>query len=461
MLRFNAVVLLFSLLIFGCMPDKLDKWDVDNGTSKGSSTPSGSTLATTSTAQMILADETKAKKGATFDLSHKLHAESSVSGACEIETVGIAGAPVQKLCWLDADELDLFFYGMALNFYVEKEACDYVGYKGYTFFNFQPGRTEVTTAQHVVVIETNGCSMPVDGEGNHYVISAPICYFDRSDIGQPNCDAGTIRYKTARVVKDENDNCPNPATIANGGIDIADKETVVDCSGGSGYYVWNNCLEGPGKDSAEKMFAASTIRADLDGYAHGYIGPFETVWESDGVDKPFDYDKPIDKKFGNSNIYLANYNKFCASSTNTLQYNIAGVIGYSKFQNDIVPTTVATDYIKESGAGPRSDKTNPFYEWTCYDKAWDVKAKIRVVVREWNARFTSDADYLKLANPDWNAVAGDEMMDRTGDEYENAGSWLDATDWDDLANTTSMGVCTGSRPSGTFYISYPNALEVR
>ncbi len=77
---------------------------------------------------------------------------------------------------------------------------------------------------------------------------------------------------------------------------------------------------------------------------------------------------------------------------------------------------------------------NPFYTFYCFDDAFDVKARIRMVVREWDRIFSTDSSDLELLSDLGKGQYA--RMDSTV-EYEVPGDtdqWLymnDIKDWDD------------------------------
>jgi len=125
------------------MPDSLKKWDVDQLASQPStegSTDPTSDLASRG-ADMVLVQETD--KDLSFSLTHTLHSEGSVSSPCEISRVGTPGTPAELLCWLDAEEYDMYTYGAKFRLYVADGACDYLAYRGYYYFKKQWGVTDI------------------------------------------------------------------------------------------------------------------------------------------------------------------------------------------------------------------------------------------------------------------------------------------------------------------------------
>jgi len=202
---------------------------------------------------------------------------------------------------------------------------------------------------------------------------------------------------------------------------IGERQTInCDSSG----FNRKNCVSGPGNPDGQ--------------FAGGY--PIPKYWSLGAKEFETDFNiaSPMSKGLV-SNVYVANYVKFCEDPTDPLKYNVAGLTAYSAMTNEFVSEDQYTS-IKYAG-GPLRERANPFYMWTCYDQAKDVKARIRVVVRDWNKEFSPSADYLRLAYPDSGAIASQQIMDLEGLEYgTNNGDWLDFYDWDDNYTATPPSI---------------------
>ena len=74
--------------------------------------------------------------------------------------------------------------------------------------------------------------------------------------------------------------------------------------------------------------------------------------------------------------------------------------------------------------------TRPYYKFNCLDKARDVKAQIRLHIREWDRSFEQSFSFLNLIS-DYGLVGNLRFMDndlfQDGDE-----AWNDRYDWDDF-----------------------------
>jgi hypothetical protein len=90
---------------------------------------------------------------------------------------------------------------------------------------------------------------------------------------------------------------------------------------------------------------------------------------------------------------------------------------------------LAADPFMGIGAG----RVNPFYTFYCFDRAFDIKARIRMVVRDWDRVFSTDTTELEKLT---DLVISEPRQDNNGDEVTfdpgNYNGFNDKPDWDDL-----------------------------
>ena len=86
------------------------------------------------------------------------------------------------VCWLEVEELDLSFKGLSLSLNVPKDSCEYIRYKPYWFWRYQPGSS---TNSHIIYQAPTGCTPTVQPEDQD-----PIFTYNHTSSGGPNCDTG-------------------------------------------------------------------------------------------------------------------------------------------------------------------------------------------------------------------------------------------------------------------------------
>jgi len=77
-------------------------------------------------------------------------------------------------------------------------------------------------------------------------------------------------------------------------------------------------------------------------------------------------------------------------------------------------------------------KTQPFHTYECLDRALDVKARIRLVVREWNRNFAPSTQEFRYISDVFSASAKMDAGSAQTNPYLSYDNFNDVLDWDDL-----------------------------
>lgn len=247
------------------------------------------------------------------------------------------------VCIVDANELDLKYFGVNFHYNVPSNMCTYLWRMHPYYYQYEAGTGPTTISydqsntgviSNVVVTPATGS---VQSDGN------PVCDYDYTPNG-PNC-------------------CSGAYTLA-ANIQAADGTWAVQVSSGKWGGKESACFEGPAMESQPKT---------KDGYPYATI----SYVEGTGLNATYTVTAPLKKVFS-SNVYAANY--FSGAT----------------------PTAVIYEY----------------HDFVCADAAFEISARIRVAVREWNQK-------SELAE----GATGDP--DTTG--LEPIGHPInDFRDWDDL-----------------------------
>lgn len=356
--------------------------------------------------------------------------EGKVSTECSISKSDLDSGGKEILCWLEAEELDLYFNGVIFNLKVPYGSCDYVSYKPFYFFDYQPGDTNIQYSSFTF----EGCekcdynllaticpqcefTIPADDLCSGGVLEASML-FDYTLTEGPNCDEGTASLYSFGFTDGATDTDGNKTPLCSqlGLTQTADTD-------GTGKY--QNCMKGPGKESD---------------YVNEKGWPVGKIYSSiAGLETTFTLASPLSKGF-NSNLYLANYLESCAEDDYT--YDVSKVLDYSsRLSSNQVWNTAQTNIkkLRDPYKG-----INPLYIWTCYNKAQEVRGRIYLQIRDWDTPFTLSDD-LDKTNP--------EKMDFDGNE-ETWGSddFNDRTDWDDLYSGGTRCSAGGATTTG---ITFP------
>lgn len=394
-------------------------------------------------------------------------------------------------CFFEAEELSLFYNGFSFDVESSPNSCDYVGYQPFGFFDRIPGDSSGTYTKVVCTNDTtNGTHVPpVEGktlECGQYISENRIqengieafiveddedlCRFNYKDENSEiKCDIGKITINELQVTytPPENGAPPQPAKIVR-------EKRALNCGGKI-----SNCVKGPVKTVKDSVNAieVSSVKTNTI-HKKNYIYP-ELFSKAYSVKSYANYRRHLanrDLNFGDSADIKKTADYFIDSflpydGPNSIQYTFdpsvidrysrnlkedgitpiitpPEAVAYGKRNNNrysVVP------YAAEPFLGINGYYINPFYTFYCFDKAFDVKARIRMVVREWDRIFPITNADLELLSDIWRE--GSARQD-TYDNFEGTTEtssvfkYNDVEDWDDkipMLRTTDPAW----KPSGT------------
>ena len=240
-----------------------------------------------------------------------------------------------------------------------------------------------------------------------------LCKYDHSAAEGPNCDAG--KFTARSWSRDDTDACVST-------------DVQTDCGG-----LHKNCYGGPGTISD---YSLDGVPAEI------VIPSLENGF--DNRESGWSFPAPLAEN-QSSNLFLANYLKMCVDETHTYTYKTNSLggfgtnslyyfinAGYNITSIDLNGTDRVVDPLRT---------INPYYAFVCYDRAKDIKARVRVIVREWDRRFSQTDPNLQQGNPDTGKL--DPLMDTAGAETSGSdfGPWNDFNDWGDKYLAPVGGGC--------------------
>ena len=429
-------------------------------------------------------------------LNYKLHktGAGNANVNCEVKnTTGLSSdnfranpAANDITCYFEAEELSLLHSGFDFKINASKNTCDFIGYMPYGYYNRIPGDSTSNLIQTVCTndttnsshIETAAAALGIDirtadtpvapateyrlgcGEFatedpvNFLVTSrqkftvqsdADLCRFNYKDLGRERCDIGTINVNTLMVTY-------TPAVDTTPAVlkyEVVPR--TIQCGGAI-----SNCVRGPTKE----LNASSSS--------------FLEITNSE-INKPmsleYKYKGRIGKDNVSSSIYYANYRRalanpnmdFSTSAGLTPAYkSVWSSAAYGKrfdpklvdtyaanvrldFTNPIIDDTlVGAEAIRNNkwfamplAAEPFigvAERVNPFYTFYCFDTAFDIKARIRMVVRDWDRIFpaNSDIEYLSDIFLGVNSKQDNPGYVELPEDYDAPILFNDMKDWDDM-----------------------------
>lgn len=313
------------------------------------------------------------------------HKIASFDEKCQVKDLSDPSL-VDITCVIDVPELDLFHQGVSFQYNVPSSMCSYLELVPYIYINYPVGAapTEIEYYKDKdgkIGMDNNadGVIKAADGDTAASYVSAagtPVCPYDHTASDGPNCCEG--KYTMTSYTWN--------ATLATPAYDAA-----VTTEGD-----WGGAIENCKNSPAFEM--PSVFELTDDGL------PANMYFDVDGVGKNGTLEparSPIKAKQGT--YFMANY--------------------FNTLPNDPVRTSTNVPVALRS-ASSRYDAQHDAWQFICLDRGEEVKARIRLYVREWNMV----SEFLKKADGDPDLIA-DEPSPGMGDVDDYA-------DWDDLLVST-------------------------
>lgn len=329
--------------------------------------------------------------GAKSFLTHKV-GDSRSNRACRINAADILNGNSAALdigCNLEAEELELFYSKLKLTASVGGGACEYIGFRPYAFWQYSPIKTTAKTINYAATCTgiagavTVAPSVLEDCDGNY------------TNIDGPNCDTGSYTLRTH--------------TASAGAACDTVTTTVVSCGG-----VKTACLAGPVTSVMSTAEIATGYRA-------------QTIAASSGATKTWEIKSSVEF-LDLTNLRNANgvVNNACSDTRDN-----------ASTWADYASATAAT-------VSPFGEES-PFYEFTCLDAAKDIKARIRLAVREWNRTFKINDIFDLALFPRTTPNKMDTFaLSEFGTSYNNVKDWDDNYSGSGAANMFTCGSCDDS-----------------
>jgi hypothetical protein len=365
----------------------------------------------------------------------------ALTNPCSVTTTGSSVSDI--MCYVEMEELDLWFNGVTLQHNVPSNMCEYVTIEPMWYFLYPtgigPGLVESTTT-------TDGSGATTITDKDNAVSGNPFCAFNFSDqnlvtavlggnSGQ-NCCLGTYEE-----IQNTVNTGPTPTSSSS--------TTFGNEWGGAS----SSCVAGPGVDLLKGKDANGFPEPDIY-YVAGV-----------GLNGVYNVASPQTKKFA-SNVYVANY--FSVDDSSTYDNPALWPAGFNPNNNNAVGTMSGAGGTTAPGApfssfwpsshplfgpytgtftaGPYGGAGQPFYQYICWNRDREALARIRVMIRSW------DSGMYVTSNNIPNLYAGEgynpgTVINPFGGSGANAFSdpLHDYMIWEDL-----------SGDHGTFVLGYPN-----
>jgi len=264
---------------------------------------------------------------------------------CKIEATEVLTSAADKYCVYEGREEDLHYQGGALHYNVPTEMCSYFVVRPYWYYQYETGNGPAAFSYDIDEDGKMGQDTNNDGTINTTETSSPLaaflnetltCDYDYTGSDGPNCCLGeytaTIRTWTTDLNGD--------GTSGDSGYPSTNTTETGEWGGSAG-----DCLSGSAVDTQEKN-------------DEGYPIPSEYYVDGTGINDIYTIASPSSKDKG-SNLYIANA-------------DFGGTAGAKEVDDDL--------FGDQRGATKRSR----YYGFECYDRAFELQARIRVEIQDWN-----------------------------------------------------------------------------
>lgn len=286
-------------------------------------------------------------------------------------------------CFIDAEEQDLYFNKLKLASSSGAGACEYIQIYPYSFWQFSPITSSAANlpASSKPYIYKTGC------QSTQTPTSAALCLGNYETVGGPNCDEGSVNIQEETYAIDSGTGLCTLSTTTTSILSCAGKKT--------------NCLQGPVRD----VLTDAQIKAGWRSLLYS---------SSAGTTVNSSFSAPFDS-LDLTNIRAANgtVNNKCLSTNNDAD-------AWASYMNG-----------KSATDNPFGNGANPYYIVNCLNAAKDIKARIRIVVRDWNKTFkisdNIDTNFLPATLP-----SGATLMNNVDVVFGKSNN--DYYDWDDAYN---------------------------
>lgn len=445
-------------------------------------------------------------------LNFKLHKSgvANENANCEITSSSALSSDAYRndpatndiTCFMEAEELSLYYNGLSYGIESSANTCPYIGYAPFSYFRKMPG--DSTTSLTLIKCES-GADDAFLTDGATYASGPQITrgscdqYYDNNFVGGANfsvsteeelcrfnyptddnpasCDIGTITISEKTYTR----TVGSDAILGNNndGFTLTTANRVVKCGGKV-----SNCIEGPITEvSANKytnvmevsrgsISAPFTRTITLPNYFNVYGSNVKYAnYRRDLASLEIEYgnsDKPL------TSSYLSSW----GDPTHRYDYNPELMALYSKNQRmdgtTLVTNAMITAQSRSSGAyiaRPLAAEaylglggsTNPFYTFYCLDNAYDIRARIRMVVRDWDRVLPTTAtssSFARLSDVDLLPPQARQDVPYTVEvttDSDGLNNFNDLSDWDDYIEMERDDSGVAYDPAITIWRPLPDA----
>lgn len=374
-------------------------------------------------------------------------------------------------CYFEAEELSLYFSGITFDISASANTCEYVGYSPFSFYHKMPGSTNNANIVNTKCVDTSsadaiaagaavGCDQYMDTVvGTPFTVTAEtdLCRFNYpADEGGEACDTGTVTVTEETYTTD----------TATGTTTLTGNTTRTITCGGK----VSNCIKGPitlvsslaNKTSGVEITQSANNVAFSKQYTlpglildQRYTNQLYTNFRRDLANYDIEYGDRSDPLYSAQFDTITPFDPAVAAnySRNLRPDGITTNVASANVVRNFVTTTplAAEPFVGLTGA----TRTSPFYTFYCFDRAFDVKARVRLVVREWDRIYPTTSDgltYLSDINDGTTARQDNPDGTELANVSDDWNGYNDRYDWDDfIYMSRTPGPVDITAPSTTIY----------
>lgn len=298
-----------------------------------------------------------------------------------------------------------------------------------------------------------------------------LCNYDYEKNGGgngQNCDEGRIKFQILSIV----DTDPEPPKALVGLLLITPDHTcdgsVAACVAGAikseptlaeverGTVIYNTSLNTAFAQTYNlpKLYGKRYSNFDIVNFRKGlanrelnfqdYSPLFESEWSDTTADNNMTFDPNVMEKWainkkpdGSVVIDTNDSASGTGSDPNNATLNYTNYLAHTRLAGSLPNQRTRTPFAGDPFLGLNGRRINPFYTFYCLDRAYEVKARIRMVVRDWDKVFSTGNSALTLLSDSYKMISA-RQQDLPSDEEENVGDegtynyFNDIHDWDNL-----------------------------
>ncbi len=292
-------------------------------------------------------------------------------------------------CVVEVPELSLYYGGLKFAVNVPAGMCDYISETPYWYYNKEVGYGPTAVGIEKTTNSSGGVSFRCSANGSP--LSSTCTGYNEVNF---KSESNVMTAECAYVSSDSTNCCVGDYTLTTTNITI-DASGAATSTTSSNPQVWGDnvkaCLGGAGKTNWDIFNGAGIPVPKLLEIREGDLYPYTVTAPR------------FTTTAAPSNIPIANFYTVTSPAVSSPHYHTG--YGAMSGSNSVLPYYI--DPISDR-SGNAILKSNPYYEYSCLNNAYEIKNRIRVYVREWddNATYLSYVSTGVVSGTPWDVTPG-------------------------------------------------------